>query len=97
MKERGFLLGAVAVTRDAKDGVKGLDFAKISVSTPNGEGGLGASEYIYGRASDAKGINALVAQNGLEPLYAEFTFSVRKDFKTGNNVMFLEGFVPIKK
>ena len=97
MKERGFLLGADSISREAKDGVKALDFAKISVCTPNSEGGLTCSEYIYGRAADAKGVNALVRQNGGRPVFAEFTFGTRKDFKTGSNIVTLEGFTVVKE
>ena len=95
MKEKGYILGASNFVGKSRDG-RDLDLGRVSLCTSNGAGGFTAAEYLYGRSADVIGVNKAVHQAGC-PVPAEFEFSVERDFKTGNNVVRLKGFVILNK
>lgn len=96
MKQNAYLLGAESITREATADKSGIDFCKVTFAVENGQGGLSASEYFYGKSSQTKAINNLISQNGGRPVPVELDLTIQRDFKTGANVARLENFTPIK-
>lgn len=91
-KVRCFLLGAKGIEK-GKDG-KLLDLCLVNLLVQDKDSALISAEFFYGTASQVKGINALVANNGAMPvpIDADFAFD-----KFGDKVSLrLLNFVPVK-
>lgn len=96
MKDKALLLGAKGIQRNESEGKKALDFCLVEMAMKNAEGVFESTEFFYGKASQAKGLNAIVSAAGM-PVMCEVDFSTQKDFATGKLTLVLDNLVVLKQ
>ena len=90
-KQRCYLLGANGIKKE-KEG-KQIDFSIVRLAIKDEFGGWDKAEFIYGKASDAVGINSMV-ESGI--VLADCDFVTARDFKTGGLTLRLKNLSVVK-
>ena len=90
-KQRCYLLGANGIKKE-KEGNQ-IDLSIVRLAIKDEFGGWNQSEFMYGKASDAVGINSMV-ESGI--VLADCDFVTSRDFKTGAITLKLKNLSVVK-